>query len=215
MAISRNNSRQRSPTSPAKTSYLYFVVQTKWYLQSQTVWLPRLLNCISGCYSIPSPKGEGFTDPLTGTLKGFGIRVTPTGYKSFIIDYRPGEGGRRVLKKRMVIGVVGKITCEQARAIARKKLAQVQLGKNPAAEREQKRRMLTFAEMAQRYVSEEAPRRLKRGTITNYEINLRRHANLVIGGTKISELTRSNLIAMHNEIGTNVNAGVKLHHSPE
>lgn len=135
-------------------------------------------------------------------LKGFGIRVTPTGYKSFIIDYRPGEGGRRVLKKRMVIGVVGKITCEQARAIARKKLAQVQLGKNPAAEREQKRRMLTFAEMAQRYLSEEAPRRLKRGTITNYEINLRRHANPVIGGTKISELTRSDLIAMHNEIGT-------------
>ncbi|MEP3297109.1 MAG: hypothetical protein ABJO27_11650, partial [Pseudoruegeria sp.] len=40
----------------------------KWYLQSQTVWLPRLLNCIQGCYCIPSPKGEGFTDPLTGTL---------------------------------------------------------------------------------------------------------------------------------------------------
>jgi len=40
-------------------------------LQSQTVWLPRLLNCIFGCYSIPSPKGEGFTDPLTGTLNWF------------------------------------------------------------------------------------------------------------------------------------------------
>ncbi len=92
-------------------------------------------------------------------LKGFGVRVTPTGYKSFIIDYRPGEGGRRVLKKRMVIGVVGTITCEQARNIARKKLALVQLGKNPAAEREQKRRMLTFGEMAQRYLLEEAPRR--------------------------------------------------------
>jgi len=134
-------------------------------------------------------------------LKGFGVRVTPTGYKSFIIDYRPGEGGRRVLKKRMVIGVVGKITCEQARAIARKKLAQVQLGKNPAAEREQKRRMLTFSEMAQRYLLEEAPRRLKQGTINNYEINLRRHANPVIGGTKISDLTRTDLIAMHNRIG--------------
>ncbi len=134
-------------------------------------------------------------------LKGFGVRVTPSGYKSFIIEYRPGEGGRRVTKKRMVIGVVGKITCAQARNIARKKLALVQLGENPTAEREQKRRMLTFSEMSQRYLSEEAPRRLKKGTIANYEINLRRHANPVIGRTKLSELARTDLVTMHNVIG--------------
>jgi len=34
------------------------------------VWLPDLAVCImGGCYCIPSPKGEGFTDPKKGTLK--------------------------------------------------------------------------------------------------------------------------------------------------
>lgn len=61
--------------------------------------------------------------------------------------------------------------------------------------------MLTFGEMAQRYLSEEAPRRLKQGTITNYEINLRRHADPAIGGIKISDLTKTDLISMHNGIG--------------
>jgi hypothetical protein len=34
------------------------------------VWLPDFAVCIiGGCYCIPSPKGEGFTDPKKGTLK--------------------------------------------------------------------------------------------------------------------------------------------------
>jgi len=38
-------------------------------LQSHIVWLPDLAVCIiAGCYGIPSPEGEGFTDPQKGTL---------------------------------------------------------------------------------------------------------------------------------------------------
>ena len=37
-------------------------------------------------------------------LTGFGVRVMPSGFKSWVIEYRPGDGGRRVAKKRMTLG---------------------------------------------------------------------------------------------------------------
>ena len=49
-AVSRNNSRQRLPTSPPGTGWRYFVAHTKWYLQSHTAWPPRLYDSIGPFY---------------------------------------------------------------------------------------------------------------------------------------------------------------------
>jgi hypothetical protein len=48
-------------------------------------------------------------------LKGFGVRVLPTGAKSWIIAYRPGGGGRAVGKRRLKLGDVGELTPDEAR----------------------------------------------------------------------------------------------------
>src|SRR5262245_20301573 len=45
---------------------------------------------------------------------GFGVRVRPTGAKTFIYSYRPG-GGRSARKVRYTIGRYGTVTLEQAR----------------------------------------------------------------------------------------------------
>ncbi len=45
-------------------------------------------------------------------LAGFGVKIYPFGRKSFIVEYRPGAGGRRVARKRVVIGKFGTMTCE-------------------------------------------------------------------------------------------------------
>ena len=49
------------------------------------------------------------------SLKGFGLRVSPTGRKSFIINWRNQEGRQG----RKVIGIYGKLTIEQARLQAK------------------------------------------------------------------------------------------------
>jgi hypothetical protein len=61
-------------------------------------------------------------------LSGFGVRVMPSGLKTFVLEYRPGAGGRSVTKRRLTIGRHGKMTAEQARQAALDALAHIRLG---------------------------------------------------------------------------------------
>lgn len=72
--------------------------------------------------------GKFFWD---SSLKGFGVRVNANGSKTFLIQYR--MGGRGAATKRMTIGHHGSPwTVEAARAEAKKRLALVDLGTDPA-----------------------------------------------------------------------------------
>ena len=68
-------------------------------------------------------------------LTGFGVRIHPSGTKSFIVNYRTGDGGRKAPNKRVVIGRYGKTTPNQARRLARKILGQFAGDADPAYER--------------------------------------------------------------------------------
>ena len=52
------------------------------------------------------------------TVSGFGVRVRPTGAKSYVVGYRAGTG-RGAPVRRYTIAAVGKITPELARARAK------------------------------------------------------------------------------------------------
>ncbi|MGB3471480.1 MAG: Arm DNA-binding domain-containing protein [Erythrobacter sp.] len=69
-------------------------------------------------------------------LRGLGVRVKPSGTKTFIFRYRNQEARTR----RCVIGQFGVLTVEQARDLAQKKLAAVIDGADPSAERHSVRR---------------------------------------------------------------------------
>ena len=134
-------------------------------------------------------------------LKGFGVKVTPTGAKSWCVEYRPHGGGRGTAKRRMVLGSAGALTPDQARAAARKILATVALGEDPAASRTRGREMPTFLQFAERYLGEEAAAKLKPSSVVNYRIYLRKHAAPVIGNLKLDRITTADIAKMHRRIG--------------
>ena len=55
-------------------------------------------------------------------LTGFGLRVSPSGLRSFIVQYRAGEGGRRAASHKKVLGHFPVLTPARARARAREAL---------------------------------------------------------------------------------------------
>ena len=60
-------------------------------------------------------------------LRGFGVRVKPSGVRTFLIQYRNVEGRTR----RLVLGQYGALTPENGRDLAREKLAGVAKGEIP------------------------------------------------------------------------------------
>lgn len=66
-------------------------------------------------------------------VHGFGLRVSSSGKKSWIFEYRPGEGGRRTPKNRVTIGAADALTPDEARKLADKLHARVMSGEDPQA----------------------------------------------------------------------------------
>jgi integrase len=72
------------------------------------------------------------------------VRVTPQGIKTFALLYRNASGKQA----RYTIGKFGDLTPEQARDIASRKLAEISLGTDPAAEKQEQRREAKRAQHA-------------------------------------------------------------------
>ena len=137
-----------------------------------------------------------------GELAGFGLRVMPSGFRSWIVEYRPDGGGRGVAKKRMTLGAVGKLTADQARAQAKTILANVALGGDPAGGRSASRATPTVAEFAETFLEEGcAPGKIKSSTKRLYADNLRRLTVPQIGSLKLDAVKPSDIARLHRSIG--------------
>jgi Arm DNA-binding domain len=79
------------------------------------------------------PKGQPYT-MWAGDLPGFGLRVHPTGVKTFILRYRPRGAGRSSNQRTLTLGRFPALTPEQARDLATAALAKVASGGDPAQE---------------------------------------------------------------------------------
>ena len=80
-------------------------------------------------------------------LPGFGLRIKPTGVRSYIVQYRTRDTGQ---SKRMTIGQHGPLlTFDQAKKQARGILTDAARGRDPVAERRSKRQAPTMRDLRQ------------------------------------------------------------------
>lgn len=125
-------------------------------------------------------------------LRGFGVRVKPSGTKTFLIQYRNEEGRTR----RCVIGQFGVLTVEIARILAQKKLAAVVDGRDPSAERRAAREGMTIAEVCDWYLEEAGSGRrlgrnrrpIKASSVAGDRGRIETHIKPLIGTRMISQL---------------------------
>jgi integrase len=100
-------------------------------------------------------------------LIGFGLRTTPAGAKSFIVECK--VAGR---SRRFVIGRAGRLTVAEARELGRKLLSEMAQGKDPQARRRaQRQRSDTLEEQLDAYIAAKA---VKASTAAKYRATVRR-----------------------------------------
>ena len=104
-------------------------------------------------------------------LTGFGVRIHPAGTRTFIVNYRAGDGGRKAPNKRVSLGRYGPMTVDQARKKAQEILGKVAGGNDPAEERAEARSMPTLAEAFEDYMKANPHRSKRTDELYRYEAN--------------------------------------------
>lgn len=139
-----------------------------------------------------------------GELRGFGVRVKPSGVKTFLIQYRNQDGRTR----RLVLGQCGVLTPEQARDSARQKLAAASRGEDPSEDRHAARAGMTVSEVCDWYLEQaEAGRILgrnrrpiKSSTLHMDRSRIETHIKLLLGSRTVRGLELADIEGMQAEI---------------
>ncbi len=94
-------------------------------------------------------------------LRGFGLRVEPSGRKTFITRYRAG-GGRTGIQRQKTLGQYGEITPDQARKRARLTLADAADGNDPVGMAKRSREpAITIAQVCDWYLEQAGNGRIR------------------------------------------------------
>ena len=139
-----------------------------------------------------------------GEIRGFGVRVVPSGLKTFVVQYRNAEGKSRRIK----IGRFGIMTVEKARELAKVKLGRVADGIDPAEEPEAGKDDITVEALCDWYLTEaEAGRILgrknrpiKASTLAMDRSRISTHIKPLLGKRLVGSLRIVDIEGMQSDI---------------
>lgn len=142
------------------------------------------------------PEGTSWQWLQDEEVPGFGVRLLPSGRKSFVLRYRTRAGRRRYL----TVGPYGTYTVAQARDQARVELAKALQGEDPAEERQEARKGKTFGEFADTYLRRMEKRWAER-TRYEYERQIEKYLKPEFGPRGLTDVKRSDVAALLDRIG--------------
>jgi hypothetical protein len=134
-------------------------------------------------------------DAGDGALKGFGIRMKPSGAASYLVQYRNKEGRTR----RLAIGKVGTLTPDEVRNLAGDALRAAAKGSDPSAERHAIRGAVTVSALCDLYVAE-TKGRIKASTWSSDRSRIETHVKPLIGQFTVRSLTTADIERMKADI---------------
>jgi integrase len=127
-------------------------------------------------------------------IAGFGVRIMPSGAKTYQAQYR--KGGRT---RRISLGRHGTITVEQARLLAKEVLGDVAKGENPAEDIAQHRKAPTVAALCERFFQAHVMERCKPSTQGEYRRAIDMFINPALGNFKLVDLERKDVAELHHK----------------
>ena len=128
-------------------------------------------------------------------IKGFGVRVHPTGRKVYIVKYR--HEGRSV---KVTIGAHGPITPAAARAKAAEVVTLAKTGRDVAGKTPRAKGSATVADLAERFMEEYAPAHLKPGTARLYRKIIDNRILPRLGKRRVGDIGKSDVVALHHDM---------------
>jgi integrase len=120
-------------------------------------------------------------------LPGFGLRVFPSGKKSYLVQYRTHRRTRRY-----TIGLHGPFTPDKARDEAMALLAKIAKGGDPAAEKAEIQKDISIADLCDLYLEEGCGTK-KESTIATDKGRIERHIKPLLGKKRVRAIAKSDV----------------------
>jgi integrase len=130
------------------------------------------------------------------TVRGFGIRVTAAGAKSFILNYRRKSDGR---ERRITIGAFPDWSTTAAREEAKRLKRDIDGGADPIGEEEAARAAPAMADLCERFLADYVPRK-RPATQRDYRQQIAADILPALGETKVAAVTFADVDSLHRKI---------------